>query len=34
MFGFGTQYEDLAFWLPLIWAGALGFAVVSRSSCT
>jgi cytochrome bd ubiquinol oxidase subunit II len=28
MFGFGTQYEGLAFWLPLIWAGALGFAVV------
>ena len=28
MFGFGTEYEGLTFWLPLIWAGALGFAVV------
>jgi cytochrome d ubiquinol oxidase subunit II len=28
MFGFGAEYEGLAFWLPLIWAGVLGFAVV------
>src|SRR6478609_1894687 len=28
MFGFGTEYAGLAFWLPLIWAGALGFAIV------
>jgi cytochrome d ubiquinol oxidase subunit II len=27
MFGYGTEYEGLAFWLPLIWAGALAFAV-------
>ena len=28
MFGFGTEYEGLAFWLPLIWAGILGVAIV------
>ena len=27
MFGFGTEYEGLAFWLPLIWAGILALAV-------
>ena len=28
MFGFGTEYEGLAFWLPLVWAGVLGLAIV------
>jgi cytochrome bd ubiquinol oxidase subunit II len=28
MFGFGTEYEGLAFWLPLIWAGLIAVAVV------
>lgn len=28
MFGFGTEYEGLAFWLPVIWAGVLGIAIV------
>jgi cytochrome d ubiquinol oxidase subunit II len=28
MFGFGTEYEGLAFWLPLIWAWFIAFAVV------
>jgi hypothetical protein len=23
MFGFGSEYEGLAFWLPLVWAGLL-----------
>ena len=27
MFGFGTEYQGLAFWLPLIWAGFIAFAV-------
>jgi cytochrome bd ubiquinol oxidase subunit II len=27
MFGFGTEYEGLAFWLPLVWAGLLAIAV-------
>lgn len=27
MFGFGTEYEGLAFWLPLVWAGLLAVAV-------
>jgi len=27
MFGYGTEYEGLAFWLPLIWSGLLAFAV-------
>ncbi|MGO4387972.1 cytochrome d ubiquinol oxidase subunit II [Microvirga sp. 2YAF29] len=27
MFGFGMQYEGLAFWLPLIWAGLIAVAV-------
>ena len=27
MFGFGMEYEGLAFWLPLIWAGLLAVAV-------
>ncbi len=27
MFGFGTEYEGLAFWLPLIWAGLIAVAV-------
>jgi cytochrome d ubiquinol oxidase subunit II len=27
MFGFGTQYEGLAFWLPLIWSGLIAVAV-------
>ena len=27
MFGFGTEYEGLAFWLPLIWAGLLAVAI-------
>ncbi|MBB4040684.1 cytochrome d ubiquinol oxidase subunit II [Microvirga flocculans] len=27
MFGFGTEYEGLAFWLPLIWAALLAVAV-------
>jgi cytochrome bd ubiquinol oxidase subunit II len=27
MFGFGTEYEGLAFWLPLIWAGLIAIAV-------
>lgn len=28
MFGFGTDYDGLAFWLPVIWAGVLSLAVV------
>ena len=28
MFGFGMQYEGLAFWLPLVWAGIIALAVV------
>lgn len=28
MFGFGTEYEGLAFWLPLLWAGILAVAIV------
>ena len=31
MFGFGTEYEGLAFWLPLIWAWLIAFA---RGRCT
>ncbi|QFU17769.1 cytochrome d ubiquinol oxidase subunit II [Microvirga thermotolerans] len=27
MFGFGTEYEGLAFWLPVIWAGLIAVAV-------
>ena len=27
MFGFGTEYTGLAFWLPLIWAGLIAVAV-------
>ncbi len=27
MFGFGTEYEGLAFWLPLIWAALIAVAV-------
>ena len=27
MFGFGAEYEGLAFWLPLVWAWFLAFAV-------
>ncbi|MBZ6077625.1 cytochrome d ubiquinol oxidase subunit II [Microvirga puerhi] len=27
MFGFGTEYEGLSFWLPLIWAGLIAVAV-------
>ena len=27
MFGFGSEYEGLAFWLPLVWAGLLALAV-------
>src|SRR5215208_8216215 len=27
MFGFGMEYEGLAFWLPVIWAGLLAVAV-------
>jgi cytochrome d ubiquinol oxidase subunit II len=27
MFGFGLEYEGLAFWLPVVWAGILGVAV-------
>ena len=27
MFGFGTEYEGLAFWLPVIWAGILAVGV-------
>ncbi|HEV2565021.1 MAG TPA: cytochrome d ubiquinol oxidase subunit II [Microvirga sp.] len=27
MFGFGTEYEGLAFWLPLIWSGLIAVAV-------
>ena len=27
MFGFGTEYQGLAFWLPLIWAWFIAFAV-------
>ena len=27
MFGFGTEYEGLAFWLPLVWAGLIAIAV-------
>ncbi|MXQ11385.1 cytochrome d ubiquinol oxidase subunit II [Microvirga makkahensis] len=27
MFGFGNEYEGLAFWLPLIWAGLIAVAV-------
>src|SRR5919107_634322 len=27
MFGFGTEYSGLAFWLPLIWAALLAVAV-------
>ena len=27
MFGFGTEYEGLAFWLPLVWAGVIAVAV-------
>src|SRR6476619_2817041 len=27
MFGFGMEYEGLAFWLPLIWAGLLAVAM-------
>ena len=26
MFGFGTEYQGLAFWLPLIWAWFIAFA--------
>lgn len=28
MFGFGNEYEGLAFWLPVIWAGVLAVAVI------
>src|SRR5215218_2866220 len=28
MFGFGTEHEGMAFWLPLVWAGLLAVAVV------
>lgn len=28
MFGFGNEYEGLAFWLPLLWAGVLAIAVI------
>ena len=27
MFGYGMEYEGLAFWLPLIWSGLLAIAV-------
>jgi cytochrome bd ubiquinol oxidase subunit II len=27
MFGYGMEYEGLAFWLPLIWAGLIAVAV-------
>jgi cytochrome bd ubiquinol oxidase subunit II len=27
MFGFGTEYEGAAFWLPLVWSGLLALAV-------
>jgi cytochrome d ubiquinol oxidase subunit II len=27
MFGFGTEYQGLAFWLPLIWSGLIAVAV-------
>ncbi|HEX5867520.1 MAG TPA: cytochrome d ubiquinol oxidase subunit II, partial [Beijerinckiaceae bacterium] len=27
MFGFGAEYEGLAFWLPLIWAALIAVAV-------
>src|SRR5918995_1380645 len=27
MFGFGTEYAGLAFWLPLIWAALIAVAV-------
>lgn len=27
MFGFGMEYEGLAFWLPVIWAGLIAVAV-------
>src|SRR3954470_16882631 len=27
MFGFGTEYQGLPFWLPLIWAGLIALAV-------
>lgn len=27
MFGFGMEYEGLAFWLPLIWSGLIAVAV-------
>ena len=27
MFGFGMEYQGLAFWLPLVWAGILGIAI-------
>jgi cytochrome bd ubiquinol oxidase subunit II len=27
MFGFGMEYEGMAFWLPLVWAGLLAIAV-------
>ena len=27
MFGFGSEYDGLAFWLPLVWSGILAIAV-------
>jgi cytochrome d ubiquinol oxidase subunit II len=27
MFGFGTEYQGLAFWLPLVWAWFIAFAI-------
>jgi cytochrome bd ubiquinol oxidase subunit II len=28
MFGYGSEYEGLAFWLPLAFSGVLGIAIV------
>ncbi len=32
MFGFGIEYQGLAFWLPLIWAWFIAFAVAGMSA--
>ena len=31
MFGFGMEYEGLAFWLPLIWAALIAVLIVPLS---
>jgi cytochrome d ubiquinol oxidase subunit II len=28
MFGFGLEYEGAAFWLPVIWSGIIGIAII------